>query len=93
MPKTMIRSRNLQRSCLGLTAVYLVLGTPAFAQSPAPAPAVTGGDIVVTAQRREQRLRDVGIAVTVLTGKELKALNVTNATDVVRAIPNLKFNA
>ena len=96
MSKTHICSRNLQRACIGLTAVYLVLGSSAHAQSPAPAsppPAVTGGDIVVTAQRREQRLRDVGIAVTVLTGKELKALNVTNATDVVRAIPNLKFNA
>ena len=50
-------------------------------------------DIVVTAQRREQRLQDVGIAVTVVSGKQLQNLNITNATDIVRAIPNLKFNA
>ena len=50
-------------------------------------------DIVVTAQRREQKLQDVGIAVTVLSRKEIAALNINNATDVVRAIPNLKFNA
>jgi iron complex outermembrane receptor protein len=50
-------------------------------------------DIVVTAQRREQRLQDVGIAVTVVSGQQLQNLNITNATDIVRAIPNLKFNA
>jgi len=56
-------------------------------------PAVASGEIVVTAQRREQKLNDVGIAVSVVGAKDIKALNITNATDVVRAIPNLKFNA
>ena len=50
-------------------------------------------DIVVTAQRREQKLKDVGIAVTVLDKETIRNLNITNATDVVRAIPNLRFNA
>jgi iron complex outermembrane receptor protein len=57
------------------------------------AEAVAQGEIVVTAQRREQKLRDVGIAVTVVSAKDIRNLNITNATDVVRAIPNLKFNA
>lgn len=70
----------------------------AMAQTaPAPAQATpiatTGTDIVVTAQRREQKLKDVGIAVTVLDKETIKNLNITNATDVVRAIPNLRFNA
>ncbi len=63
----------------------------AAAEEAATAPAL--GEIVVTAQRREQKLNDVGIAVSVVSSAELKALNITNATDVVRAIPNLKFNA
>lgn len=67
--------------------------TSAQAQSAAESTASSSGDIVVTAQRREQKLRDVGIAVTVLTGNELKALNITDATDIARAVPNLKFNA
>jgi iron complex outermembrane receptor protein len=50
-------------------------------------------DIVVTAQRREQKLKDVGIAITVLDKETIHDLNITNATDVVRAIPNLRFNA
>jgi iron complex outermembrane receptor protein len=50
-------------------------------------------EIVVTAQRREQKLQDVGIAVTPLGEKALEDLNITNATDIVRAVPSLKMNA
>ena len=50
-------------------------------------------EVVVTAQRREQKLQDVGIAVTPLGEKALQDLNITNATDIVRAVPSLKMNA
>ena len=73
--------------------------TPALAQQQAAAaPAADAqpmrpDDIVVTAQRREQKLQDVGIAVSVLNTAALTNLNVTSATDIVRAVPNLKFNS
>ena len=73
--------------CMLWTPVAMAQDAAESAVTPPP------GEIVVTAQRREQKLNDVGIAVSVLSGKEIKALNITNATDVVRAIPNLKFNA
>ena len=60
---------------------------------PEAASAPVNADIVVTAQRREQKLKDVGIAITVLDKETIKNLNITNATDIVRAIPNLRFNA
>jgi iron complex outermembrane receptor protein len=47
----------------------------------------------VTAQRREQNIQDVGIAVTPLGEKALHDLNITTATDIVKAVPNLKMNA
>ena len=50
-------------------------------------------EVVVTAQRREQKLQDVGISVTALGGDALAALNITTATDIVRAVPSLKMNA
>ena len=50
-------------------------------------------DIVVTAQKREQRLQDVGVSATVLGEATLTNLNIANATDIARAIPNLKYNA
>lgn len=63
----------------------------AAGDSAADAPAE--GEIVVTAQKREQKVRDVGIAISVLGSEDVQNLGINNATDVVRAIPNLKFNA
>jgi len=68
-------------------------------QAEAPPPPAQAHDltrfdeVVVTAQRREQKLQDVGIAVTPLGEKALEELNITNATDIVRAVPSLKMNA
>ncbi|HWN06976.1 MAG TPA: TonB-dependent receptor plug domain-containing protein, partial [Steroidobacteraceae bacterium] len=59
-----------------------------------PAPATTRfEEVVVTAQRREQNIQDVGIAVTPLSEKALSDLNITTATDIVKAVPGLKMNA
>ncbi len=77
---------------LGLVASAAQAQT-AEAGSDSTADAPAEGDIVVTAQKREQRLQDVGIAVSVLSEKDLQNRSITSATDVVGAIPNLKFNA
>lgn len=62
--------------------------------APADAPAADAfEEVVVTAQRREQRLQDVGISVTALGSDALADLNITTATDIVRAVPSLKMNA
>ena len=84
--------------CTGAALVGVAMGGawafPACADTvPGENGGVKQGEITVTAQRREQKVNDVGIAITVLDSKELKSFNITNATDVVRAIPNLKFNA
>jgi iron complex outermembrane receptor protein len=50
-------------------------------------------EVVVTAQRREQRLQEVGISVTALGEESLSRLNIVTATDIVRAVPSLKMNA
>ncbi|MGH6887312.1 MAG: TonB-dependent receptor, partial [Geminicoccales bacterium] len=50
-------------------------------------------EVVVTAQRREQNIQDVGIAVTPLGDKALQDLSITTATDIVKAVPGLKMNA
>jgi iron complex outermembrane receptor protein len=62
---------------------------PAPAKAPTAAPDDTIGDIVVTAQRREERLQDVPIAVTALTGANLAQSGITNTQQLTQAIPNL----
>ncbi len=39
-------------------------------------------EVVVTAQKREQNVQDVGIAITAFTGAQLKELRMTESTDV-----------
>ncbi len=70
----------------------IVMSASASAEDAAPGVA-NPGDIVVTAQRREQKLQDVGIAITALPAQTLKDLNINDATDLTRAVPTLKMNA
>lgn len=63
-----------------------------FALLPAAAAAqVLAGDIVVTAQKREQNLQDVSVAVTALSGDQMRELGMTNSTDVAQMTPNFSF--
>jgi iron complex outermembrane receptor protein len=81
-------------SQIALVAAFLVSGTAVKAQeTPAPTAASTGfeasADIVVTAQRREQSLQDVPMAVTAFSGERLTQLGVTTATDVAKFTPGV----
>lgn len=49
------------------------------------------GDIVVTANKREQRLSDVGLAVSAISGDTLKAQHVTTLSDLAGTIPGLSY--
>ena len=46
-------------------------------------------EIVITAQKREQNLQDVGIAVTAFSGDQIKQLGFTDAVDLVAQTPGL----
>ncbi len=93
------RARNTAIRGTALALAWALATTAASAQTsaqasaPASAVSTSPTDIIVTAQRREQRLQDVGISVTVLNDKALSTLNINNATDIARAVPNLKYNA
>jgi len=65
--------------------------TPAAASAGGEASAATTGleEIVVTAQRREQRLQDVPVAVTALSPDALAANRVTSTRDLSGIVPNL----
>ena len=69
---------------------------------PPAAPAATGSsteranevlqEVVVTATRREERVRDVPQAVSVLTGDQLQAIGLSTAEDYSSFLPGLSFN-
>lgn len=54
--------------------------------------AASPDDIVVTAQRRSERLQDVPMAVTALAGEALTRSPVTNLADIQTAVPNVNIS-
>lgn len=59
--------------------------------SPAANDASTVGDIVVTAQRRTENLRDVPIAITVVSGDSIRETGATQLSDITQRVPSLQF--
>ena len=49
-------------------------------------------EIVVTAQKREQNLQDVGIAVSAFTGAQLRAFNVQQSFDIASFTPGVHIS-
>jgi len=73
---------------------------PAMAQETSPQgtgraeeAATNGGDIVVTAQRRSERLLDVPVAVTALSGDALQKLGAQNVSKVELATPGFTWGS
>jgi iron complex outermembrane receptor protein len=66
-----------------------VSGQGAPARPPSPAAAGSVSELVVTAQKREERLQDVPVVVTVLTGAKLAANNVNSVADLTTLTPGL----
>lgn len=48
-------------------------------------------EIVVTAQKREQNLQDVGISITAFSGNQIKELGYTNTIDIAAQTPALNI--
>lgn len=75
-------------------------GDAGAAQDTAPDPgaaaetgrATDAGEVVVTARKRSENLRDVPIAITALTGALLTEKNVSRLTDLTAVIPNFQLS-
>ncbi|KPF77517.1 TonB-dependent receptor [alpha proteobacterium AAP81b] len=91
----------IRTALLGTAALLLPLAAvPAFAQNaPAPAPETAAAsddvaspdEIVVTAQKRSERLQDVPVAVSVISGDQLARAGGINLENVQYQVPALNF--
>jgi outer membrane receptor protein involved in Fe transport len=72
-----------------------VLAAPALAQVEQSQTAAESGlgDIVVTAQRREESLQNVPISIQALGTQKLEQLNVTDFNDYTRLLPSVAFQS
>jgi iron complex outermembrane recepter protein len=80
---------------LASAAALTLYGVPAVAQTAAPAPAAADTDapeeIVVTAQKRTERLQDVPVAVSVISGATLANRGGINIESAQYLVPTLNF--
>lgn len=65
----------------------IALAVAAFCATPVSAQVLE--EVVVTAQKREQSIQDVGIAVTAFTGDQINQLGYTNAQEITALAPGV----
>ena len=70
---------------IGVLSVCL-FGNSAFAQS------MLLEEVIVTAQKREQSIQDVPIAITAFSGNQLQDLGIVNTTDLARWAPGVSVS-
>lgn len=75
----------------GAVMAIMACAVPAQAQDDPAAETVGIGDIVVTAQKREQNLQDVPIAVSAVGSETLGAMQVTTLQALQGSIPNTQI--
>jgi len=84
---------RLSRTPTLAAAIAIVLGVaplPGHAQQAASGSALE--EIVVTAQRREEKLQDVPVAVTALSAADIVAKGIGSTRDVLPSIPNVTYD-
>ena len=84
MTNILIRQKN-RLFPLILTSLSVFLPTSSFAQGVLE-------EVVVTAQKREQGLQDVGIAITAFTGEQMKALGIEESFDIAAFSPGVHIS-
>ncbi|MGN6210211.1 TonB-dependent receptor [Asticcacaulis sp.] len=85
----MTRRNNIL--ALMATGSLVAIGTAAFAQDAAPAAKDDATVVVVTAQKREQKLQDVPMAITVAGAAQLERQQITTVRDLDRVSPAVTF--
>ncbi|MCC6170670.1 MAG: TonB-dependent receptor, partial [Gammaproteobacteria bacterium] len=83
-------NKNQPASLLAAAVAAAIAGNASAQDAPS-----AGGleEITVTAQRREQSLQDVPIAISAFSGDQIAARNIVDTYDLVRNVPNLTGNA
>lgn len=73
-------------------ACAMVMSAPAFAQAPAAAENVTG-DIIVTAQKRSERLQSVPVSIQAVEAATLQKMAIQTPKEFGQISPTLNFQA
>lgn len=93
-----MRLRPLLTCCGLLSAAALPAAASAQSGQDSPAEAERGepssvlGNIIVTANKRDENVQDVPISISAFSGDQLAALGVTDTTGITQQVPGLQVN-
>lgn len=79
-------------SVSGLAILLGAMLAPAVAMAQSDPQSTTLDEVVVTAQKREERLQDVPVSATVLGQAQLENLQIASGSDIARQTPNLRVS-
>jgi iron complex outermembrane recepter protein len=87
----MFRSARVSLPMLLALTSACVVGQAARADDPSPQPqsAATLQEVVVTAQKRQEKLINVPMAVTAITGEDLQSMHLVDFADLETQVPGL----
>jgi outer membrane receptor protein involved in Fe transport len=92
-----------ERSFLSVSTFGLMIALSGVAARADTAPADTGTppaadsgglqEVVVTAQKRSENLKDIPISISAISSYDIKAKQIANYDDIARAVPGVSFNS
>jgi iron complex outermembrane receptor protein len=87
------RYRSAARWALRCSAISLAsaaFAVPAFSQTSSQTNA-EAREIIVTAQRRAESVQNIPIAISVVSGDDLRKTNVTSSEEILRSLPSVEI--
>jgi len=90
------REKSLFTTSLFALSMALHSGAVRAADADAGAPAADSGglqEVVVTAQKRTENIKDIPMSISALSGYEIQAKQIKDYDDIARAIPGVSFNS
>lgn len=83
---------HLLLTSAGLASVLTAMPALVWAQTPGTGEAVSVGEVVVTARRREERLRDVPVSASVIDINQLNERgDIVDPQTILNSVPGVKF--
>ena len=83
-----VRHESIFKSTLQMATAVCLIALPAFTSAQSVLE-----EIVVTAQKREQNLQDVSVAVTAFSGDAVEKLGFQEGLDIIQHVPNMNYFA
>lgn len=83
---------KFRKNCMLLGVAFAALTQGQLAHAQTAPTAEEGGEIIVTANKREQNINDVGLTITALSSESIADRKITSLADVAAAVPGLAYS-